>query len=123
MMTLLKILELLVEQQLDLPRLVARYPHYFTRTTNIALATQAVEAAIDGLSRHFATAQPQPYGSEGQALKLRWNDGAFIWLRVSKTEKNLLRLLVDSPSKKRTDDLFTRASRWLQEWVLTTAAQ
>ena len=116
LMTLLKILEAMVERKKTITQLLKELPHYYTRQCNLTIDPDKTEQLRTGIIQHFEKATHQIFGGTRGSLKLRWEDGSFLFLRESKTEPNLLRLVVDSPHRKRTDKIFEEATTWLQQW-------
>jgi len=116
MMTLLKILELMVKKEKSLPELLQSYPKYYTRLANVSIEYEFVSSVQEEILKQLEGSKVQKIGGENSGLKLVWADGTFLWLRTSQTEKNLIRLLVDSLHKERTETIFSQAASWLQKW-------
>lgn len=114
-MTLLKIMELLVEQKKTLPELLDLYPKYYTRQLNLKIDSSRMEKIQKEMTAYFTQAIPKTFGGTLGGFKLSWDDGTFLWLRMSKTEKDLARFLVDSSQSKQTEKIFQEGLRILQK--------
>ncbi len=120
--TLLKILEMMAEQKKSLTTILKEYPSYYTSSSNLKIPKTMTVAIRQQLIDRYRDAEHVQLGGPNGSLKLRWPDGTFLWCRESKTEPDLLRVVVDSPHKKRTETLFLDALKWLQQSIHTAVS-
>jgi len=104
-LTLFKILELVVRRGEPLERIIKTYPSYYTLQKNIRVDGRRMKAAMRRLEEHYSGKDMRRYDGELGALKIWLSPTSFVLLRPSKTEHNILRVIVDSEGKERTQDI------------------
>jgi phosphomannomutase len=81
---------------------------YYTAQRKITLGSKLQDSAREKIKAAFKGHFIQETGEENGGLKVIM-DSAFLWFRASKTEPNLLRIVADSRSKRRTNELLEQA--------------
>lgn len=115
MMTLLKILEMMVEKKKGLLQLLKGYPKYYTRQANMSLDLSKMDIIRKELKKNLSDAEMQVMGDHG-GTKFKLKESGTVWFRESRTERNIVRLLVDTPCKEATDAVFNNAVQILEKW-------
>ena len=115
MMTLIKILERMVEKKKSLIELLKDYPKYYTRQANVSIDLSKMDRIREELKKNLSDVEAQEMGDQG-GIKFKLKEEGFVWFRESRTERNIVRLLVDTSSKEKTDTVFNNAVQILEKW-------
>lgn len=110
-LTLVKILSLIVRERKTIAQLLSEFPYYSTLQKNIHLERGAEEAFKGRVLAFYSKRRIRHYGSSGGAIKVHLPGKAFVLCRSSRTEPNLLRVVVDSPSRTQSKNIMQEILR------------
>ena len=99
----------MVEKKKSLIELLKDYPKYYTRQANVSIDPERIKAVQNQMKKQFQDAAAKSFGKEQGGTKYQWSDETFLYVRESKTERNLVRIVADSTCLKQTDSIFNAA--------------
>ena len=89
-LSLLTILSLMKKENKSIEELIKQLPKYNTIQKKLILKKPFTEIK-NKIIKHY-----KEYTSKSDSIKIKLSETSFIWLRQSKTEENLLRIIADS---------------------------
>lgn len=110
-LTLVKILSLTVRERKPIAKLLSEFPYYSTLQKNIHLERGAEEAFKDRILAFYSKRRIRRFGSSRGAIKVHLPGKAFVLCRSSRTEPNLIRIIVDSPSLSQSKNIMQEILR------------
>ncbi len=106
-MTVLYVLKMINERGKSLRELIRELPVY----CNVQKKTKLEKDFDRGkVKKHYSKYSFQETGGSKGGLKIMIDKNSFVWFRMSKTEPNLLRIIVDSDSEATCGELLAEAS-------------
>jgi len=110
--TLLKVIEILAKNNTTLEDLIKKLPPYFTIQKKIK--TEHPIQVKDKLKDHWKSHPVKETGDLSGGLKIHIDDHTFLWARASKTENNLLRIIVDSNNEETLNQILEEVNTLIE---------
>lgn len=116
LLAVIDILSLMAKQKKSLQQAIDDLPRYVT-TQRRGIWKKDPKQIKKDLIEFFKndTETISRTGDESGGLKITLKDSSFVWFRMSKTEANIGRIIVDSKSKERHDYLINKAEEIAKE--------
>ncbi|MHA1167216.1 MAG: hypothetical protein ACTSRU_05300 [Candidatus Hodarchaeales archaeon] len=117
-LTVLKMIEILNDEQKSLDELLDEYPEYYSRTNNIKI-TDELAKEKDALMENFFEKWKETLSGEEKIVtidgyKVQYPDNSWILFRPSGTEPKI-RIVVDASNERRCRELLDRGSKMFSE--------
>lgn len=110
-LTMLKVLEVMAERRKGLDELIAELPKFYMERID-AKVKDPPKLAYDILREFKASAiKVEEFGGK----KLWISDNCFIWMRQSKTEGNMLRIIVEGKEKEKSVQLIGQINELIKK--------
>ena len=103
-LTLVYLLKIIADNKKNINELVKSLPEYYYIKKNIKIDPKKYSKIKKKLINYYKNCKTN-VGS----LKVNLDDDSFVWFRVSKTESDILRVIVDSPNKKKAEAMMKEA--------------
>ncbi|MDA1196647.1 MAG: hypothetical protein O2779_01650 [Nanoarchaeota archaeon] len=111
--TLLKLIEILAKNNTTLENLIEKIPNYYTLQEKVT--NEHPIQLKDKLKKHWKSHPIKETGDLSGGLKIHINENTFLWARASKTEANLLRIIVDSDDEEHAKRILEEAMQVIKE--------
>jgi len=108
-LTLIYILKVIAHNKKSINELIKTLPQYCYIKKSMKIDSKKYEKIKGNLKLYYIKKNYKIKESGAGSLKIFLNDNEFIWFRVSKTESNVLRVIADSPNKKKAESLIKEA--------------
>jgi len=108
-LTLIYLLKVVASNNKNLNELIKTLPQYYYIKKNIKIDSKKYEKINENLKLYYIKKNYKIKESGAGSLKIFLNDNEFIWFRISKTEADILRIIIDSPNKKKAELLMKEA--------------
>ena len=102
-LTIVYLLKTISNNKKSIDKLVNSLPQYYNIKTKINISSKKYNAIKKKLMDHYKKKNCRIKDSKAGSLKVYLNTNEFVWFRVSKTEANIVRIIADSPSKKKAE--------------------
>jgi len=107
----LMLLKILNDEHKTLKQKISEFPKYHTLQRKIA----AKGYSKDKVKRHYKGFGFKETGDETGGLKVILDEKSFVWFRVSKTEPDTLRIISESESEEKSQEMMSQAITALQK--------
>jgi len=108
-LTLIYLLKVIASNKKSINELIKTLPQYCYIKKSMKIDSKKYEKIKGNLKLYYIKKNYKIKESGAGSLKIFLNDNEFIWFRVSKTESNVLRVIADSPNKKKAESLIKEA--------------
>jgi phosphomannomutase len=110
-LTLLMVIKIIANKKAKLQEILKQYPQYYTSEKKIELKKINQDKIKKYLGRYYSGKNKKITKTGGitGSLKVLIDDKSFVWFRASKTEANIFRIIADSTSKQKTENLLIEA--------------
>ena len=108
-LTLVYLLKIIANNKKNINELVKSLPEYYYIKRNIKIDSKKYAKIKENLKIYYIKKNYKIKESGAGSLKIYLNDNEYIWFRVSKTESNILRVIADSPNKKKAEVMMKEA--------------
>tara|TARA_Y100000310_G_scaffold241784_1_gene245849 strand:- start:12473 stop:13813 length:1341 start_codon:yes stop_codon:yes gene_type:complete len=107
-LTLIYLLKIISNKNIN--DLIKKLPEYYNIKTKVNIDSKKYGKIKENLKIHYIKKnyKIKESGQSG-SLKIYLNDNEYIWFRESKTEANVLRVISDSPNKKKAESMIKEA--------------
>ena len=102
-LTIVYLLKTISNNKKSIDKLVNSLPQYYNIKTKINISSKKYNAIKKKLMDHYKKKNCRIKDSKAGSLKVYLNTNEFVWFRVTKTEANIVRIIADSPSKKKAE--------------------
>ena len=106
-LTLFEILGLTVSRNKKLSEILKSYPSYFTVNKNIKINKNVFKKLEESIKKNYKNFEIKKFGQT--SIKVYFPDHSFVLFRISKTETSILRIIVDSMSMERSNNIIQEA--------------
>ena len=116
-LTLVYLLKIIANNKKNINELVKSLPEYYYIKKSIKIDSKKYAKIKENLKIYYIKKNYKIKESGAGSLKIYLNDNEYIWFRVSKTESNILRVIADSPNKKKAEVIMKEALnliKWMQ---------
>jgi len=107
MLSVLYLLRMINEKGKSLGELIKELPRHFNVQKKVRLEKNFDRAKVKD---YYSRYKIQETGGDSGGLKVVVDENSYVWFRISKTEPDLLRIIVDSDSKDECGKLLEEAS-------------
>ncbi|MCH8004203.1 MAG: hypothetical protein IH934_06260 [Nanoarchaeota archaeon] len=107
-LTLIYLLKIIDNNKKTLDELIKALPEYYNIKRNVNIDSKKYNKIKKKLIDYYRKKQCKIKDSNAKSLKILINN-SFVWFRVSRTEANILRIITDSPNKKKAELLMHEA--------------
>lgn len=108
-LTLLKVLGMSIDTKKSLHDILKTYPEYFTVQKNIKIDAKALKKIRKRITAYYKKYKMEKRGGIAGSIKIKIDNDSFVMFRPSKTEKDIMRIIVDSRDKSKTRELMNEA--------------
>lgn len=110
-LTLLMIIKIVASKKAKLQDILKNYPVYYTFAKKIEFEKEKHDKIKNYLEKYYKEKNKKiiKTGDITGGLKVLIDDKSFVWFRASKTEDNIFRIIADSDSKEKTENLLNEA--------------
>jgi phosphomannomutase len=103
-LTLIYLLKIISNNKKNINQLIKTLPEYYNIKTKVEINSKKYNIIKKKLEIYYKKKNCKIIkSSESGSLKVILKDNSYIWFRVSKTEANIVRIIADSPSKKKAE--------------------
>ena len=113
-LTLVYLLKIIANNKKNINELVKSLPEYYYIKRNIKIDSKKYAKIKENLKIYYIKKNYKIKESGAGSLKIYLNDNEYIWFRVSKTESNILRVIADSPNKKKAEVIMKEALKLIK---------
>ena len=113
-LTIIYLLKIIADNKKSLDELIKTLPQYYNIKKNIKIETKNYEKIKQNLKLYYIKKNCKIKESGEGSLKIFLNDNSFVWFRASKTEADVLRIIADSPNKKKAESLIEEALKLIK---------
>jgi phosphomannomutase len=107
-LTLIFILKILAEKGKKIEELVGLLPGFYNLRSKVTIDSKKYSSTMKKVNT-FYKKKNYKINKSGTSLKIMPSSNSFVWFRSSKTEANVLRVIVDSRLKKQSEELMKEA--------------
>jgi len=110
-LTLLMVIKIVANKKAKLQEILNHYPQYCTIAKKIEFKQEKHDKIKEFLEKYYSKKNKKITKTGGikGGLKIYIDDKSFVWFRASKTESNIFRIITDSDSKIKTENLLKEA--------------
>jgi len=108
-LTLVYLLKIIAVKGKKLEELIEDLPTYYNLKRKIKLNPKKYAKLKDRVKRQYNGKNHQIQSTLSESLKIIVDSNSFVWFRMSKTEADVLRVIVDSPKKEKAETLMSEA--------------
>jgi phosphomannomutase len=108
-LTILYLLKIMSGNKRNINELIKTLPEFYNIKKKVEIDSKKYSKTKRKLIDYYKKSNCKIKDSKTGSLKIYLNDNEFIWFRISKTEASILRIIVDSKSKKKAESMVKEA--------------